>query len=108
MIKAGAFRHSLRVEQQVTTLDGVGQRVSTWTTFVTRRCAIVRLPGAEVVASAARNERVPTIFQIRFTEGITAAMRVIHNERRYNIGSVIDANGMRESQQLVCTEEGAA
>jgi len=102
----GTLRHLAVIEQQVTTLDGVGQRVSTWTEFTRVRCAIARTPGSELFASAARQGRTPTVFQMRYQDGLRRDMRIVFDERRFNIVDIVDSKGLRAMLDVAAVEEG--
>lgn len=105
----GMLRHLIVIEEQVLTLDSMGQRVSVWTEFARVRASVVRNPGhGELFASAGRQERTHTVFQTRFQEGIKREMRIIFDARRYNIKEVLDVKGLRTMLEIVAMEEGDA
>jgi head-tail adaptor len=103
-LDSGKMRHVVRIEQRATTQDASGEPALTWTLFASRRAAIVRTPGREIWSSEERQGRVPTLFRLRFLEGVLPAMRVIHGDKVFNILSAIDPDGMR-AELVLNTEE---
>lgn len=105
MIRAGDLRHVVRIEQRSATVDAVGEQLNTWSLFVQRRAAIDRTPGREVWSSQERQGRVPTVFRMRWHDGVLPAMRLIHDEKVFNILSVIDPDNGRGAEMLITCEE---
>lgn len=103
MVRTGEMRHQVRIEVRTATQDAAGQQADYWTEVVTRRAAIDRMPGSEVWASAQRSGRVPTVFRLRFLEGVSPGMRLVCDEKVFNILSAVDMAGRRE--ELVITAE---
>ncbi len=97
------MREVVRIDQRSTTQDAAGEPLDTWTEFATRRAAIERTPGRELWASSERQGRVPTVFRLRWLEGVLPAMRIVNNSKVLNIVSAIDPDGMRA--ELVITAE---
>lgn len=104
MMFAGPMRHVILIEQQSSQLDGYGQQVLVWTTFLQCRAAVARVPGREVFEAAHRAARVPVLFRIRWRDGVAPKMRVTYDGRRHNITSVSDPDGLKE-QLVLATEE---
>lgn len=100
---AGKARHQVTIEERVTQQDSTGEPELTWNTFAVRRAELMRTPGAEVFAEG-RNGRVPTVFKLRFLEGVLPGMRLLCKGKVYDITSAIDSEGMR-AELVVTTEE---
>ena len=103
MIRLGTYRHQVRVEQRSTMQDASGELAQTWIPYATRRAAVQATPGGEVWASAQRSGRVPTVFKMRWFDGLTPAMRIIWGTKTYNVLSVVDQGGNHE--ELIVTAE---
>jgi SPP1 family predicted phage head-tail adaptor len=103
MIRAGELRHQVEILVRTSAQDSSGQPLDTWTVFATRMASLRRAPGREVFASAERNGRVPVVFDLRFLDGVTPAMRVRFNGKVHNIQSAFDPDGRRA--ELVITAE---
>lgn len=105
MVRAGDYRHQITVQQRSTTQDAAGEQLDAWTTFITRRAAIQRTPGREAFAAAQDNGRVPTVFEMRYVDGVTNAMRVVFDSRVFDIKSAIDPdNGLKAKLLVTCDE----
>lgn len=106
MVRAGAMRHVVRIEVRSSTQDAAGEPVYAWSTFATVRAAMQRATGRELFESQQRNGRVPTIFRIRYLDGVTPAMRLVllSTNAVYDIISVVDEEGRRE-EMVLTTEE---
>ncbi len=103
MVRAGAMRFQVDILRRSTTQDAAGETLNTWSTFATRRAAIQRTPGSELFAAAGRNGRVPTVFRLRWLDGVTPGMRVQYDSRLFNITSAVDQEEIRE--ELIITAE---
>ncbi len=103
-LNIGAMRDVVRIEQRATTQDAAGEPVLSWTLFAQRRASLERTPGREVWASAERQGRVPTVFHLRYLAGVLPAMRLIHEEKVFNILSALDPDGSRV-ELVIVTEE---
>ena len=108
VLDLGRMRHVVRIDQRVTTQDAAGEQVLTWNQFATRRAAIEVTPGRELWSSQERQGRVPTIFRLRYLDGVVPSMRLIHSrdgsEKVFNILSAIDPDGLRV-ELVITTEE---
>ncbi len=108
----GAMRHQVRIEQRSTTQDASGDPLPSWVPFAIRRCAISRMSGREVFSSEERQGRIPTVFHLRYLDGVMPAMRAIlpavppkqPKDRVFNILSAVDPDGMR-AELLITAEE---
>lgn len=104
MIRAGELDTRIRIEQRSTIQDATGEPDTTWDLFAERWASIERTPGSEVWASAQRGGRVPTVFRLRFLAGVLPAMRVVAQDRVYDIRSVVRPSG-RSADMLLVTDE---
>jgi head-tail adaptor len=104
MVNAGQLRHQVIIQQRSTTQDAAGEPAHTWTTFATRRAEQMSTPGGERFASAQRNARVPTLWRLRWLEGVTPGMRLKWGDRVYNIQSAENEKGLGE-KLILTTEE---
>ena len=103
-MRAGDMRHQVRLEERTTLQDAAGEPQLTWNLVAERRASIERSPGREVWASAQRSGRVPTVFRLRYLDGVTPAMRLIFDGKVYDILSAIDQAG-RGEELLITAEE---
>ncbi len=104
MIRLGPMRFQVVIQQRSTTQDAAGEPINTWSTFATRRAAVQRTPGNELVGSDTRNGRVPTVFRLRWLDGVVPGMRVLFDSRLFNILSAVDQAELGE-ELILTTEE---
>ena len=100
----GQLRHTVRIERRSSTQDAAGEQVNSWSLVFHKRAALVRTPGREVFAAAERQGRVPTVFKLRFVEGVLPEMRLIHGGKVFDIVSAIDPTGMRAELHITAEE----
>lgn len=101
-MRTGQMRHSVDILARSTTQDSAGQTMNNWTVFATRRAAQDRTPGSEVFSAGTRNARVPTVWRLRWLDGVRPGMRVRHGTNLYNIISAVpDPN----KEELVIASE---
>lgn len=75
-----------------------------WEEFATVWAAISPLRGREYFAAAAVNAETTVRFRIRYRSGVSPAMRVLYNGKKYDIKSVIDVDEGRRQMELMCVE----
>ena len=107
MINAGAMRYQVRIESRSSVQDSAGEPELIWQSFASRRAELARTPGREIFAQG-REARVPTVWKLRFLDGVTPGMRLLCRGKVYDIISAIDPDGRRAetvitSQELVGT-----
>lgn len=103
-IRAGELDTRIRIEQRSTTQDAAGEPLVEWDQVAEVWASLARTPGSEVWASAQRAGRVPTVFRLRYLAGVLPEMRVVAQERVYDIKSVVREGGRSAEMLLVCEE----
>ena len=108
-LNLGEMRHVVRIEQRSTAQSSSGDPLLSWSPFASRRrAAIMATPGREFFASAERQGRIPTVFQLRYLAGVTPAMRLIRERDGvdvvYKILSAIDPDQLRVELVITCEE----
>lgn len=99
----GAMRTMVRLEQRSSVQDAAGEPELSWQFFADRHAEILRTPGNEVF-SEGRNARVPTVFKLRYLDGVKPQMRLLCRGKVYDILSAVDPDG-RRAELRVTTEE---
>ena len=91
MLEAGKLRHRVDIERQSYAQDEqTGEMVTTWVSYAQSIPASIEpLSAREFIQAAATQSQVTARIVIRYLPGVTAAMRVIHNGRQYNIHGVL-------------------
>ncbi len=103
------MREVVRIDRRSTTQDAAGEPLLSWTPFTPPlRAAIERTPGREVWSSSERQGRIPTVFKLRYLDGVLPEMRLVlravAGEKVFNILSAIDPDGMR-AELVIAAEE---
>lgn len=89
-LDAGKLRHRVRFERLVNTRDSEGVLQPEWQTAFTTMAAIEPLSAREFIQAAAGQSEVTGRLTIRYRDGITAAMRIVHVKR----GTVYNIQGL--------------
>lgn len=107
-LNPGRMRVALRLEQQTTMKNAAGEPKREWLLFRECRGEVVRTAGRELFASDERQARVPTLFRLRYVDGVLPKMRLIAkmvgSEKVYEILSAVDPDGMRSELLITCEE----
>lgn len=103
-LNAGQMRHQVRLEQRVSTQDTAGEPTLSWALFAERRASIERMAGRELWGAEQRLGRVPTIFRLRWFDGVSPAMRLLWNGNVFDILSAIDPDGMSVELEVTALE----
>jgi SPP1 family predicted phage head-tail adaptor len=89
-IKAGKLRHRVTIQRPGQTQDPVtGEVTNGWTDVVTVWASVEPLSVREFIASEAGQSEVSARITIRYRDGITAKMRILHRGQTYNIKGVL-------------------
>jgi len=96
VIRSGALRHRLVIEQAAEERDDYGQAIETWTTFATVWGSIEPMGGRERFLAAQTHAQANYRARIRFLEGLTAKMRISHDGKVYAITYIADDGRRRE------------
>lgn len=84
------LRHTVYIQNLQDSQDSFGQPVPSWPPYKTVRAYVEPLNGRELFAAQQVNAETTTRITIRYTPGINATMRIVHESIIYNIHSIID------------------
>lgn len=101
-MNAGQLDQRVTVERLQQGQDEYGGPVTTWAPLFTTWAAVEPLTGREYFAAAAVQSEVTTRLRLRFRPGVSAADRVTHEGRVYDITSVIDFKSSNRELVLMC------
>jgi len=110
------LRRRLTLQQEVETPDGAGGYTRSWQNITDLWAEIVPLVGSGGSAKGSGTEKpfggqlqasISHRILLRYRDGITAAMRLIYENRVFNIRSIADINEDRDTLQLL-VQEGVA
>jgi len=97
-VTAGSLRHAIRIEELVTEVDSSGEAVQdavtgevsrSWQSIASPWAAILPSSGREFIAAQATQSKVTGKMIIRYRDGVTAGMRVVHNTKIFNIEAIL-------------------
>lgn len=98
------MRATVRIEQRTPVRDAVGAPQATWNLFVERRAEVIRSTGRELEASEQRQGRVPTLFKLRWFEGVLPEMRLVCDDKVFDIESAVDPDQRRRELHITALE----
>lgn len=107
-LRVGAMRHRVSIQQPTETLDDYGQPVVTWTNWITNEPAeYCPVGGTESMRGDQLEANVRAKFIVRYRDGYTTQMKVVHNGTRYGILYVNEVEGGRRYIELMVAAAGA-
>ena len=98
------LRHRIEIQQRIVNLDEHGIASETWVLFLSVWASIEPLRGREYFQSKTENAEITAKIKMRYTPGITPAMRAVYKGRVFSITSVIDINERHREIHLMCQE----
>lgn len=107
MSGASRIRHRLTLQQQSLTPDGAGGFTRTWQNVADLWGEIRPATGREKLEAMQLQAAVTHRVTLRYRAGVTAAMRLLYENRSLNIRVVLN-RGERDRWLDILAEEGAA
>ena len=104
IVRAGRLRHRITVQSPLQVVDAHGDTVETWVTVRTVWAAIEPVSARELVRAGALDALLTHHIRARHIAGITPGWRVLHDNRVFNISSVINRDERNASVELMCIE----
>jgi len=107
MLPAGILRETIVIEQESTERNSLGESVSTWSTFATRRALVQAISYSEQERRKQIGGTGTFSVRCRYVPGITGKMRIRWSSRSNRIlyvASVVEHNN-REEHELTCDEK---
>jgi len=87
-MRAGQLRHTVKVQVQTDTSDGMGGFTTAWSDLFTTRAAIWPLSSREQLDAMKLESVVTNKIRIRYRSGITSKHRIKFGSRVFNIQGV--------------------
>lgn len=100
----GRLRHRLTLEAASRTPDGGGGAVETWTSVAQVWGRIQPTGATEIAGADGLGGRISHEITLRYRAGVTPAMRLISNGRRFEILAVMDIDERRRWLKCLCVE----
>lgn len=106
-MRGGVFRHRVRIVEVVSGRDSAGQPNDTLADVATVWAEVRDLRGREYIeAQQVPGGEVTTVVRIRYREGITRQMHVVHDGHLYDIEAVQEPTGRSRELLLMCIDRG--
>lgn len=103
-MRAGRLRHRITIQSATEAQDSHGQAIDTWATYLTAWAEIAPLSGRELFAAQETHSEISTRIRLRYREGVTAKMRVLHGSTVYNILAPLNIETKDRELQLMCSD----
>lgn len=100
----GELRHRVTIQQPAENESSMGTVVEGWQPYATVWAAVEPLRGREYLQTLETHSELTARIRIRYLAGITPNMRVLYNNRIFNIVAVIDVDERHRELQLMCSE----
>lgn len=101
-MQPGRFNRRVKIQRLASTQDGLGQVTNTWVDVATVWADIRFGKGIEQIEADSPTSFAKVSVRIRYREGITAGMRVVHNLVNHNILAVLPDAARRQYVDLAC------
>ncbi|MFN9476363.1 phage head closure protein [Acidovorax sp.] len=102
MLRAGSLNRRITIQQPAEVQDALGQPIPGWVDVASVWADIRMKSGLEAIKAGAPVSTVQASIRIRYREGVTAGMRVVHNLVAYNIQAVMPDVSGRMYLDLAC------
>ncbi|HHY72699.1 MAG TPA: phage head closure protein [Bacillus bacterium] len=103
-LSSGEFRHRIIFQKLDETENTMGDVVSEWVEYKKAWAKIVTVKGREFFAAAAVQNENTVRFIIRYAEEIHTDMRIIYNNRTFEIISVLNDDELNKTLTIMCKE----
>lgn len=92
-IDAGGLRHRVTIQERLNTQDPqTGENTYSWEDVATVWAKVEPLSAREFIQSQTTQSQVVARITVRYIQGLSADMRILHNGTVYNIGGVLPDN----------------
>jgi SPP1 family predicted phage head-tail adaptor len=103
-MKTTNLRNRITLQQKLITKDPEGIPMETWQDTITIWAAVEPLRGREYFQAATVQSQNMTRFTTRYHKGITSEIRILYDNKPYDIQSIIDVNGRHQQLELMAKE----
>lgn len=84
-LSAGKLRHVIKIQRPVSIQNADGSMSETWEDLYKLYAAIEPLSAKEFLAASTTEHKVTCRIIIRYKDGLTTNMRILHGNKLYNI-----------------------
>lgn len=103
-MRAGPLKHLIMIQAKGQTRDAYGAVVDGWVDFAPARADVRDVASSERYVSQSINSVITKRFFIRYIDGITADMRIVHDGKNYDIDPPVDTAGKRRMLEIAAAE----
>lgn len=103
MLRAGVLDKTAVVQTPADSVNDLGEPILTYSTFATRKIALLPMSGLEQIDAMAQQGTVMHRIRMRYTAGLKPKMRLTCEGRTFEIVSVME-RGRREEHELLVNE----
>ena len=101
-MRAGKMERWITIEEFTAVQDAYGQETETWTEFATVWAEKIDIKARERFAAQQDIAEQTTRFRLRWLMGITPKMRIISENKTYDIGGIAEL-GRRVGMEITAT-----
>lgn len=101
---AGKYRQPITFQKQVTTINEYGERVQTFSNFVTVKASIMPISGKLLISAEAIKSEITHQVHCRYVPNITHDMRILFGTRMFYVVAVINFQEANKELQMMCKE----
>ena len=102
-MRASEYRHPILIQAKNGQNDALGQTQMVWGSFLSTWAKVEQLSGSEILAATAEHSEKIAKFSIRWRSdvAILPTMRIVYYGVIYDITSINDVTGMRQSFEIM-------
>lgn len=104
-MRAGQHKKPIVIQKPVMTQDVYNQPIPSWETYLETWAMVKPMTGREYFLAQQISSEVMFKFTIRYHDGITTKMRILYNNRTFNIKSVLNLNESDRVIDIMALEE---
>lgn len=101
-MEIGKLRHKISLLKREVAQDDIGQSTAEYTPFCEAWSSVEPLTFKETLAVGSERAEITVRMRMRYLPNITADMRVVHNEKTYEIVSLLDRDLRHIELELIC------
>ena len=102
-MRAGSLKHKISIEIYTSSTNEFNEETKQWEFYRSVYASITPLSAKEYFKAGVHSEATHKV-EIRYISEITSKMRIIYDNRIFNIESVLNIREENKTLQLICTE----
>ncbi len=103
-MRSGSLRNKINIEHAMNVKNSVGEQTKTWSIFAEVYAEAKPIRSTERFVSQRLQTEVNFQFRVRFLSGIEHDMRVVYNERIFDIDSVLNVEERNKELIILASE----